>query len=238
MSTYRALQGYRVKKIAGDPANPNEGQIWYNSSAKTIKIQPLIAAWASAAALQAAVRGNRMTGTQTAGLSALGGIIGGVTAQSQEYNGTSWASNVNANTARGYMAAFGSQAASSFAGGYNSTGLANTETYDGSSFSNGTALNTARWYCAGAGTNTAPTFGAAPAPYYPAKSPGPTNAYFAGGGGGAGTGNCGAAGGTGGGGSGKNGPPGTNVHSSHRNPLPIGWRRYCRLHYLWASFII
>jgi hypothetical protein len=155
MTTYRALKGYSIKSVTSDPANIKEGQIWYNDTSNQIKVAPLISAWASGEALQAAVRGNRMTGTQTAGLSAFGQKSPGVTAQSQEYDGTDWASNVNANTARGYMAAFGSQTASSFAGGYTGSGVSNTETYDGSSFSNGTALNTARWYCSGAGTNTA-----------------------------------------------------------------------------------
>jgi hypothetical protein len=69
----------------------------------------------------------------------------------------------------------------------------------------------------GAGTNTAPTFGAAPQPYYPAKSPGPTNAFFAGGGGGASTAGTGGAGGTGGGGGGVNGPPGVQGGSGDTN---------------------
>ena len=69
----------------------------------------------------------------------------------------------------------------------------------------------------GAGTNTAPTFGAAPQPYYPAKSPGPTNAYFAGGGGGSSTAASGGVGGTGGGGSGVNGPPGLIAPSGDTN---------------------
>jgi len=69
----------------------------------------------------------------------------------------------------------------------------------------------------GAGTNTAPYFGAAPQPYYPAKSPGPTNAYFAGGGGGASTAASGGTGGTGGGGSGVNGPGGLIAPSGDTN---------------------
>ena len=157
MATYREVKGYSIKSVSSDPANVKEGQIWYNSSAKKIKVAPKIAAWSSGENLQSAVRGNRATGTQTAGLSAFGQEPGGVQTKSQEYDGTDWASNVNANTARAYMASFGIQTASSFAGGYNTSGQAvsTTETYDGSSFSEGTALNTARWYNAGAGTNTA-----------------------------------------------------------------------------------
>ena len=38
MTTYRALKGYSVKSVTSDPANPKEGQIWYNSTAKAIKV--------------------------------------------------------------------------------------------------------------------------------------------------------------------------------------------------------
>ena len=37
MATYIALQGIQIQVIAGDPANPVEGQIWYNSTTATLK---------------------------------------------------------------------------------------------------------------------------------------------------------------------------------------------------------
>ena len=68
MTTYRALKGYNVKSIASDPANPKEGQIWYNSSAKSIKIRPLISAWASGGNVNTGRRSGAGAGTQTANL--------------------------------------------------------------------------------------------------------------------------------------------------------------------------
>ena len=47
MATYREVKGYSVKSVSSDPANVKEGQIWYNSSTKVIKVAPNIAAWAS-----------------------------------------------------------------------------------------------------------------------------------------------------------------------------------------------
>ena len=32
MATYIALQGIQIQVIAGDPANPVEGQIWYDTT--------------------------------------------------------------------------------------------------------------------------------------------------------------------------------------------------------------
>ena len=37
MSDYAALHGQSIQMIAGDPANPVEGQIWYNSSSNVLK---------------------------------------------------------------------------------------------------------------------------------------------------------------------------------------------------------
>ncbi len=44
MATYREVKGYSVKSVSSDPANVKEGQIWYNSATKVIKVAPKIAA--------------------------------------------------------------------------------------------------------------------------------------------------------------------------------------------------
>ena len=37
MATYITIHGATIQVIAGDPANPVEGQVWYNSTADTLK---------------------------------------------------------------------------------------------------------------------------------------------------------------------------------------------------------
>jgi hypothetical protein len=37
MATYIVIKGIEILVIASDPANPTEGQIWYNSTSNTIK---------------------------------------------------------------------------------------------------------------------------------------------------------------------------------------------------------
>jgi len=37
MATYITLHGIQIETIAGDPANPVEGQVWYNSTTATLK---------------------------------------------------------------------------------------------------------------------------------------------------------------------------------------------------------
>ena len=37
MATYSTLAGQTIQVIARDPANPVEGQIWYNSTSNVLK---------------------------------------------------------------------------------------------------------------------------------------------------------------------------------------------------------
>jgi hypothetical protein len=100
-------------------------------------------------------------GIQTAGLAFGGNPVTYLYTATEEYNGTSWASNpTGLNTAREAPGEAGTQTAGLAFGGYSGPGtdvtLAATELYDGTSWtSNPTGLNTARQSLAGAGTQTA-----------------------------------------------------------------------------------
>ena len=37
MASYSTLHGQVIQMIAGDPANPVEGQVWYNSTSNVLK---------------------------------------------------------------------------------------------------------------------------------------------------------------------------------------------------------
>jgi len=37
MATYITVKGIEIQTIAGDPSNPVEGQVWYNTSTNTLK---------------------------------------------------------------------------------------------------------------------------------------------------------------------------------------------------------
>jgi len=37
MATYIAVKGITIQVIAGDPANPVEGQVWFNSTSSALK---------------------------------------------------------------------------------------------------------------------------------------------------------------------------------------------------------
>jgi len=38
MATYKEIRGFTIKSLATDPANPLEGEVWFNSTSSTLKI--------------------------------------------------------------------------------------------------------------------------------------------------------------------------------------------------------
>jgi hypothetical protein len=49
MATFKEIYGTNVEALASDPANPIEGQIWYNTTSQTLKGYALVAgSWATA----------------------------------------------------------------------------------------------------------------------------------------------------------------------------------------------
>jgi len=48
MVAYTGIQGQNILIVSSDPANPTEGQIWYNSTSNLLKGYALVAgSWAS-----------------------------------------------------------------------------------------------------------------------------------------------------------------------------------------------
>ena len=154
MTAYTGIQGQNILIVSSDPANPTEGQIWYNSTSNLLKGYANIVtnAWASGGNLNTARVGLASAGTQTAAVAFGSSPAAGTT---ENYNGTSWTSNpTGLNTGRGFLGGAGTQtAALAFGGGPVSTA---TELWTGSSWtSNPTGLNTGRQELAGCGLQTA-----------------------------------------------------------------------------------
>jgi hypothetical protein len=76
MTTFKEISGQLIRTLSSDPANPQEGQIWYNSTIGVLKgYRSLVAAaWASGGNLNTARRALAGAGIQTAGL-AFGGLV-------------------------------------------------------------------------------------------------------------------------------------------------------------------
>jgi hypothetical protein len=75
MTLYKGIQGFSVQNLSADPTDPNEGQLWYNSTSNVWKVEEATAAgaWATGGNLNTARDGLAGAGTQTAAL-AFGGF--------------------------------------------------------------------------------------------------------------------------------------------------------------------
>lgn len=138
--------------ITATAANPFV--IYYNTTTGELKYSSF-GSWSTGSNLGTARNYLAGAGTQDAGL-AFGGVGGsGVTAATEEYNGTTWTGGGNMNLARPKLAGAGSQSAGLAFGGSFGGNSGATEEYDGSAWSSGGSLNIARQNLAGAGTQTA-----------------------------------------------------------------------------------
>ena len=145
MSDFKTLKGLYIKHVSSDPSNLIEGQIWYNTTSQTIKVAPLIEAWASGGDLGTARYELGSAGTQTAALGFGGNTPAGSptkTNATEEYGGSSWTAGGALGTARYAIAGCGTQTAALGFGGFDASppGLTATEEYDGSTWTTGGAL--------------------------------------------------------------------------------------------------
>lgn len=162
MSIYRTVKGYSVKSVSSDPANVKEGQIWYNSTAKVIKVSPNIAAWASSNSMSTARAntGNTSSGPRDASLVFGGESSPNTRSETESYDGSSWTNAPDINTGRRLMAGFGTQTAAVCSGGIippaTPQTIDNVEEWDGSSWTEVTDVPVAGIpEAGGAGTLTA-----------------------------------------------------------------------------------
>ena len=172
MTTYKEISGQLIRTLSSDPANPLEGQIWYNSTIGVLKgYRSIGGVWASGGNLNTSRGFIGGFGTQTAGLAFGGSPYVNAT---EEYNGSGWATGGNLNTTRAPYAkgGFGTQTAGVAVGGYTGTTTTNsTENYDGSSWTASTAYPASYLGIGGAGTQTAGlAFGGAPTNPYPGQA--------------------------------------------------------------------
>ena len=164
MTEYTGIQGQNILITATDPANPTEGQIWYNSTSNLLKAYGYVNvnAWSSGGNLGTARYEITGGGTQTAAIGA-GGYLPGLSPfagarNTETYNGTSWSDGALMNQGKHEAGMFaGTQTAALIAGGYAGTSNLNaSESWNGSAWTNTPTLNTARrGTFKGMGTQTA-----------------------------------------------------------------------------------
>jgi len=163
MATYSGIKGFNIQTIAGDPANPIEGEVWYNTTSNVLKAYGNVAgAWSSATNYPGPFQefpGG--AGTSTAALSWAGyNQAASYLKTSYEYDGSSWAANVDMNRAAGaYTQGLGTQTAALSGGYYRSPAPAGTKTdseeYNGVAWSTTNPTQNALGKRTGCGTTTA-----------------------------------------------------------------------------------
>ena len=179
MTTFKEISGQLIRTLSSDPANPQIGQIWYNSTIGVLKgYQSIGGAISSGGNLNTGRRQLAGAGTQTAGIAIAGGPPS-VTAV-EEYDGSTWTSVTGIPTATQQMAAGGTQAAAIAFGGQVVPPFAviqnATYEYDGSIWTGGGNMGTGRYNLGGCGTQTAAlatggtTVNAAPPPNFKGRN--------------------------------------------------------------------
>jgi hypothetical protein len=155
MAAYTGIQGQNILITATDPANPTEGQIWYNSTSNLLKGYQFatVNTWASGGNLITGRLGlaGSNSGTQSATI-----IFGGNSgpgaaptflASTEKYNGTSWTAAPSLNTARNYLAGCGTQTSALAFNGLTTTPAPSgvsvlSESFNGTSWTNTPTMNT------------------------------------------------------------------------------------------------
>ena len=147
MATYYDIFGQKVQYLASDPSDVQVGQVWYNSTSNTAKVQGY-----TSGTISSAPNLNR----PTANVNQMGGSSGSPSNSNfvnggngspfnnltEEYDGSSWASANTSSSSGTNKFGFGTQTAGLISGGIpapGSSAVTTTEYYDGTNWTSGTA---------------------------------------------------------------------------------------------------
>lgn len=150
MAAYTGIQGQNILIVSSDPANPTEGQIWYNTTTNLLKGYANVVSnsFASGGAVNTARYGIGAAGTQTATIGFGGGFPFDTLGVVEQYNGTSWTTPpVGLNTKRYAMGGAGTQTAALGIGGQHQPAVPATnavEFWNGTSWTNNPNMTTPR----------------------------------------------------------------------------------------------
>ena len=169
MAEYKGIHGTKVQDYTTDPDNPITGQVWYNETANTLRVQAqtTAGAWATGGSLNTprAYAGG-CGATKDASLCFGDGPPPAPTASgiTESYNGTSWTEVNDMNTGKAFVTGAGTYTSAIAAGGDQFSGVA--ESWNGTSWTSITnEPNGSNAYgSAGADNTNALFFGGVPAP--------------------------------------------------------------------------
>jgi len=142
MANYITDHGNNIPIRSSDPSNPILGEIWYNTTSRSLKgVASSNGTWSSGGNIPTSLYSNSGSGSTPAGFS-MGGGTGPVPAYvsaTNTYDGTSWTGAPAMTISSGYAGACGTIPTTMYVGGDgNPPGSSNT--YDGSSWTGQPAL--------------------------------------------------------------------------------------------------
>ena len=152
MATYLGTHGGKIQTYSTDPTYPNTGEVWYNSTSNTIKMEAVTTAgsWATGGALNQFRDQAAGSGTVTSTLVFGGGSPG--VAVTESWNGSNWTEVNDLNTARYFLAGTGIiTAALAYGGDGNSSA---TESWNGTNWTSVNSMNSGRAAPISAGVQT------------------------------------------------------------------------------------
>jgi len=149
MATYRAVHGANIPIRASDPANPQVGEVWYNTTTHALKARINVASssWSTSGSLNAGRYALGNFGTPAAGDALNGNThpVGAPNTQSnshESYDGSTWTALSNTPFAVTFFASSGTSTAGIGAGGGQPAGSYQSAAYTwgGSSWTSITAV--------------------------------------------------------------------------------------------------
>ena len=150
MATYKNINGFPIQYLESDPTNPIVGQVWFNSTTKTLKGHGILGAgsWASGGNLNTARQQATAAGTQDAGIA-----VGGGTVNVEQYNGSAWTEVANLSVAQS-RSAISAQSPNANTLNFGGTPDSDkTESWDNSSWTEVANLNAGRIGAGGFGVS-------------------------------------------------------------------------------------
>jgi hypothetical protein len=153
MTTYYETYGQKVQYLASDPAAPEIGQVWYNSTSATLKVRTATTSgtWATSPNLNAISRAGGAAGIKTAALTfgATGTPGSAPTLISQSWNDTVWTTTPSLPRGGDYTSGFGTQTSAVSAGDGRPVGANYSNIWNGTSWT--ATGNTTQYGYAGVG---------------------------------------------------------------------------------------
>jgi hypothetical protein len=157
MAEYKGIHGTKVQNYTSDPTNPILGQVWYNETSQTMKVQAVTTtgSWATGTSINTARMTAPGTGSYTDMMIA-GGISGpplyNTFTNTELWNGSAWTETNDISTARYGTGVAGTTTAALIYGGNEYPPYTNeVESWNGTSWTAGTSINTTRGMMSSAG---------------------------------------------------------------------------------------